>query len=597
MTTYYVGPGGSDGNNGQSWAQRKLTLNGAEDIPVVAGDIVIVGPGVYRELLTCDVSGGNTYSTGTAGVTNKSTAVTGSGTSWDGNVQAGDLLHIVVLDTGSDGVTNGTATFTAAGGNFDTDMAGLGIEINGKAEYHIASVQSSTSLTLLDTNGNGWPSSGSTLTYWIMSGEGSYEIDSVTDDNNLVLKEKWAGPTMTGLTYITYRPITYIGDVTGESTDGIGGAVRVTGSDDDKDIARASCITVYSRDYRVFRGFTIDMATSYGIDIDSSDYFTIEDSSLSLCTLAAIFADNTALYGTVRRCIIMGDATNKGVSIDPGSDTWGGGWVIENSIVIGGADGIYILDFAGCTVKNCTLVLAQEYCLYTASYPLGGQTIARNNLVVFGRYGIRECLDDYNCVYGCAVLRQNCTAGANSVDKPPWFNDINLLVPDFDWWGLLFSEFTDVALSSITAIGGIYPTLHDFFGVERPAGKESVGAIQYRVIERETSITKDASVASVKLNDAMRCQIFVPIGAVSTTIKVQVYRETNYAGTLPQMVIKQPGQADRTTTDTGSASQWNELSDTFTPSATPCYVVVELVSNNTASSGSYAVRFDKLSVS
>ena len=57
MTTYYVGPGGNNANPGTSWAQRKLTLNGAEDIPVAAGDTVYVGPGTYRELLTIDVSG------------------------------------------------------------------------------------------------------------------------------------------------------------------------------------------------------------------------------------------------------------------------------------------------------------------------------------------------------------------------------------------------------------------------------------------------------------------------------------------------------------------------------------------------------------
>lgn len=57
MATYYVGVGGSDANNGTSWALRKLTLNGAEDIPVAAGDTVYVGPGTYRESLTVDVSG------------------------------------------------------------------------------------------------------------------------------------------------------------------------------------------------------------------------------------------------------------------------------------------------------------------------------------------------------------------------------------------------------------------------------------------------------------------------------------------------------------------------------------------------------------
>src|SRR3989304_2901889 len=48
MTVYYVGPGGNDANNGLSWANRKLTLNGAEDVPVAAGDTVYVGPGGYR---------------------------------------------------------------------------------------------------------------------------------------------------------------------------------------------------------------------------------------------------------------------------------------------------------------------------------------------------------------------------------------------------------------------------------------------------------------------------------------------------------------------------------------------------------------------
>ena len=63
------------------------------------------------------------------------------------------------------------------------------------------------------------------------------------------------------------------------------------------------------------------------------------------------------------------------------------------------------------------------------------------------------------------------------------------------------------------------------------------------------------------------------------------------------MVIKQPGQADRTVTDTGSAGAWNQLTDTFTPASNPGWVIVELVSNSTATSGSYAVYFDDLEVS
>lgn len=58
MTTYYVdGTSGNDGNAGTSVGAAKATLNGAEDIPLVAGDTVHVRAGTYRELLTVDVSG------------------------------------------------------------------------------------------------------------------------------------------------------------------------------------------------------------------------------------------------------------------------------------------------------------------------------------------------------------------------------------------------------------------------------------------------------------------------------------------------------------------------------------------------------------
>jgi hypothetical protein len=58
MTTYiYVGPTSAGLADGTSWANRYGTLNAAEDRPIVADTVVYVGPGVYRETLTCDVSG------------------------------------------------------------------------------------------------------------------------------------------------------------------------------------------------------------------------------------------------------------------------------------------------------------------------------------------------------------------------------------------------------------------------------------------------------------------------------------------------------------------------------------------------------------
>lgn len=59
---YVDGTNGDDSWNGLApvWngtSGPKRTLNGAEDSPVQAGDTVYVRPGVYREMLTCDVSG------------------------------------------------------------------------------------------------------------------------------------------------------------------------------------------------------------------------------------------------------------------------------------------------------------------------------------------------------------------------------------------------------------------------------------------------------------------------------------------------------------------------------------------------------------
>ena len=94
MAKKWVGPSAAGNEDGTSWADRYGALNDAEDNPVAAGDIVHVGPGVYRELLTVDVSGGNTYVVGTVSLTNGSKTVTGSGTTFTGNVFAGYKIRI-----------------------------------------------------------------------------------------------------------------------------------------------------------------------------------------------------------------------------------------------------------------------------------------------------------------------------------------------------------------------------------------------------------------------------------------------------------------------------------------------------------------------
>ena len=182
MTTYYVGKGGSDVADGQSWANRKLTLNGSEDIPVAANDTVYVGPGIYRESLTLDVSG----------------------------------------------------------------------------------------------------SSG--------------------------------------------QPITYIGDVTGENTDGVGGIVRVTGSDNDtSDEARSTCIAGGSRDYRTFKGFTFDNATRNVYFTAAGDNIIIEDCVVTHSQTACIQFVGGNAFELRRSFILKGEVICSGTAGSRGA-------IIENNL-------------------------------------------------------------------------------------------------------------------------------------------------------------------------------------------------------------------------------------------------------------------------
>lgn len=465
MTIRYCGAGGNDGNSGLTWALRKATLNGLEDSPVAAGDVCYIGPGVYRELLTCDVSG--------------------------------------------DGVSG---------------------------------------------------------------------------------------------------PITYIGDVLGEHTDGIGGIVRITGSDDDQSATRANCITdgAQQRDYRTFRGFLLDTTTSMAIAaVTAGTDWTIEDCAFQDRMWAHPTGANQRRW-TFRRCYMMTTAHNSGpLQFKHTSNVDDAGHIIENCVFTGYCYGVDSLRIGGIAVRNC-LFLGNPVGIRSAFALTAGQTITVNNSIFVGcgtaisSAVLGDVVENCNTFFGNSTDRSNVEAGANSVTYPPLL-DMPILNSGagqvsgykFPW---LFGSLSP--WSQVRAIAGASEPAVDLFGVARPAtaAKNSWGAVQFQGQIRDVATVRGGA-ASLKLPDAGRAQFFVPTAGAAITISVYVYREANYAGTNPQMVIKQPGQADRTTTDVGAAAGWNLLTDTFTPDASTDFVVVELVSNNTAVAGSYAVYYDDLSVS
>jgi len=456
MTTYYVGKGGNDGNAGTSWADRKLTLNGAEDIPVVAGDLVIVGPGVYRETLTVDVSGG-----------------------------AGNL-------------------------------------------------------------------------------------------------------------------IAYEGDWIGHRTDGVGGAVRVTGSDDDQAITRASCVdaTAAKRDYRSFIGFTFDMVSGRIIDVgggDGSDGWVVED-----CTFQdydrGIYCDgangDSADDWEIRRCCFIDGQVGEGIY---SYTLWGDhneNWVVEDCLLlfpgIGGVN-LHNTD-TGSVIRNCTVHQRywgpNSYCLRFSGTVADGDI---NNSIVFGGsyglYMINNVDYDYNWAHGCALPLFGGTDGGHNTSGPstviiPMYGSPDLLTGGFmmpwrEWW-------VPDNLSAAKQDGFAGSSSSDFFGKTRPVttSKITPGAVQWVPKELEQTTVYEGS-GSNREDDAGRQQFWVQAEAASHTLTCRVYREANYAGSNPQIRIIQPGQTTIEIVDAGAAGAWNELTHTWTPAASPPWFVVELVSRNT----------------
>lgn len=458
MTTRYVGSGGSNSNDGLSWANRKLTLNGVEDTPVVAGDLVYVGPGVYRETLTVDVSG-------------------------------------------SDG-----------------------------------------------------------------------------------------------------SPITYIGDVTGEHTDGVGGVVRITGSDDDITRTRQYCVSVNAKNYRTFRGFCADASTlGHFYFFNGSSNCIVEYCSLWYSGSVQINISGTGVGFKIRNCY-FDKSSSHSISISHTVTVDNTGNEITNCIFATSVRAIQVDRVGGITIKNCTFI-GNTGCVRVQNNPASGQTITLNNSIMYNSTlavyapATGYLIENYNAFYGNATDRSGVDTGANSNSYPPIFE---YLLP---FSGTILPQPLVGKLSKyslIARIAGSSEASDDFYGSTRPAtsSKKSWGAVQATGAIRETTTIDGASGASIKLPDAGEQFIMrIPVTNLSTTIGLKVYREANYAGTNPSMIIRQPGQSDRVTTDTGNASQWNSLSDTFTPAANPGYIDIFFRSSNTATSGNYDAFCDTLTVS
>lgn len=341
MTTYYVGSGGNDGNAGTSWALRKATLNGAEDIPVAAGDTVYAGPGVYRELLTCDVSGA-----------------------------AGSL-------------------------------------------------------------------------------------------------------------------ITYIGDYDGSHTDGVGGVVRITGSDDDATATRNYAINVGARTHRVFRGFLLDSTASHLVTGSTSTDTTLEQCVLGQGGTPVYLDGASHARWTIRNCMFGPQAYNlNAVVMRNGAAVDNSGHVIENCVIIGPANtsGIYSVRVGGITIRN-TLIMCAGIGVQIGAALTAGQTVTVNNCIIrncttgLSATVLGEITEDYNCLSQCNTPRTNTGVGAHS--------NTYFVQPDTRWFfemvggGSMVTPFDLASYSQLLNVAGTAPTATDMRGTGTIGAQREWGALEY----------------------------------------------------------------------------------------------------------------------
>lgn len=340
MTVRYVGAGGSDANDGLSWANRKLTLNGVEDTPIQAGDTVYVAPGVYREKLTCDVDG----------------------------------------------------------------TSGAGV-------------------------------------------------------------------------------ITYIGDYDGSHTDGVGGIVRISGSDNDTSATRThgiSCI----KDYRTFKGFTFDYVT-YAIQVGSgaAANIIIEKCYFQPGNKTGVEVTTATTAVTIRNCYFDGCLT--GINITHSSTVDSSAIAVENCIFTNSTTSVSLTRYGGVTVRNCLFWggTGLGRGVYMPTSPAAGQTCTVNNCLFWGGYRAMEAsaadflVEDYNNIIAANAARVNVAVGAHSTAYP--------IMADPRWFfemvngGTMLTPFDLASYSQLIDMAGTSPTTADLRGTTKQGTEREWGALEY----------------------------------------------------------------------------------------------------------------------
>jgi hypothetical protein len=277
-------------------------------------------------------------------------------------------------------------------------------------------------------------------------------------------------------------PITYIGDYTGANTDGTGGVVRITGSDNDITLDRASCITASSKNYRTFTGFTIENTSNYGISLTTCTNIVVDECFFH-CLVNNINCAGASQSGLTVSNSIFAYGTNAIVFTHTAEITSAGHSVSNCIIYSQKGVGITSDDIAGITVKNTLFTGCQYAFRITDGFVTAALMITVNNCIVannlqgFNAKAAGEIVEDYNSVYNNATDRTNTDTGAHSNAYAP--------LTDSRWFfemvngGTLLTPFDLASYNELVDVAGTSPTTADMRGTTVQGTQREWGALEY----------------------------------------------------------------------------------------------------------------------
>jgi len=280
------------------------------------------------------------------------------------------------------------------------------------------------------------------------------------------------------------NPITYVGDEGGTLTDGIGGAVRISGSDDDLTATRSPVISL-QHNYRTFRGFRIEGATNNGISAGGVTDLIVEQCVFMTPANGVVVNGAAQTRNRIRKCLFIGQP-QASIQFTNSTTLNDVDHIVENCIFIRSGTGasVRVDRVGGILIRNCEFTGAQGVRIQTAL--ASGQTVVINNSLFVG-CGVQatvtgELVEDYNAFWSTNTLRVNVNTGANSNAYLPLYNTPLLTLGER---GFMLGDF--IASAGINAIAGAAAPTDDFYGVTRES-PSSWGAVQYRAGRRPVDV-------------------------------------------------------------------------------------------------------------